>query len=196
MTDSAPTDCGGLAWRRCTDVNELRELLAIVEPNVWDAEGLTTRFPDRYRAYVACDARVGGPGGRVEAMGIAALLPTTKTLYIEDFALHPRVRERGLARPLYKAWRSFMLDDWPATRVCGDSTLIEVYLQNLDAWRAIMGVAEVRVDALPLLLAKRTPVRVMACRLTAPPADAYAEYQRLQREWIVAIAATAPRSSL
>lgn len=163
-------------WSRALLYSDLKEILELVDPNVWDSAGLATKYPTRYRAYVAKK-----DDGRVDAIGIAAYLPDTKTMHVEDFALHPRIRGQGLARRLYNGWREYMLEEWPETKACGGSTTIEVYLQNVEAWRKIMQVKEVEVKAEALIL--RHPIRVMACNLTHPSEEVYAEWQAFQRQW-------------
>jgi hypothetical protein len=171
-------------WERCNNYNELKEILEIVEPNIYDKEGIIKRYPAHYRAYVARGAPNSIP--QIGAIAIAAFLPKSRTLHIEDFAIHPYLRGLGYARLAYSSWRAFVWLEWyeaaPAY-LNGGGIMIEVYLHNVEAWRKIMGVTEVDVGSRQSrLLKKSTPIIVMGSNLSCPVA-AYAEWQSFQERW-------------
>lgn len=184
-------------WRRATDWSDLEELMELVEPNIFDKTKVATRYPNRLRAYVGTIAH-SLLGGALHSLGVSALvaeamgadavalaawLPESKVVHVEDFAIHPRWRGEGLARPAWTSWRAFLAQEWPETRVARDAMTIEVYLQNIEAWRKIMGVHELVTDMQPLYLLPTTPIQLMGRDLTCPVRDVYAEFQAFQRKW-------------
>jgi GNAT superfamily N-acetyltransferase len=156
-------------WKRATSYVEIQPVFELVEPdeNVWDREGICDKHPDRYQAYTTVDGC---------AIGIVCWLPVSKVLHIETFALHPEVRGQGRARWLFASLLAHVAEH---TDFSTDRLLIEVYPQNVEVWRKIMGVTEVDVGgATPLYL--KTPVTVMGKNADR---HAYAEWQTFQRAW-------------
>lgn len=169
-------------WERCYDFNDLKEILLLVEPNIYDAKGLVDRFPKLSRAYVARNAL----GTKVNAIAVATLLPISKTLHVEDFAIHPRVQKTGVARDAWLSWRKFLAEEWKETQKTGTSMTIEVYLHNVEAWRKIMGVTEIYVGGMkPLFISEKTPIKLMGRDLKVAPWLVYGELQRFQKKWMI-----------
>lgn len=177
-------------WFRATSWEQIEELMNFVEPscNVYDKHGIVSRFPTRYRAYIGyvdLNKREGVDSHQVNAIAIAALLPKTRTVHIETFALHPRVRKLDLAHSAWKSWRQYLVDEWPETKETGESITIEVYLQNVVPWSKIMHVQTLETGGMkPQLIDDSTPVMLMGRALNQPAAQVYAEWQAFQRHWI------------
>lgn len=188
-----------ITWRRSYQVGEFSHLLHLVEPNIFDERNLTSRFPKYYRAYVATRSRspaipseenenkyVSNSNSNIIAFAIAAWLPRQKVLHIEDFALCPLVRQQGIARLAFTSWQEFLNTEWPETGVetSKRSLMIEVYYQNIEAWRKIMQVEILDVQGIkPFGLKISTPIMVMGSRIQSPVL-AYLEWQNFQRMWI------------
>jgi len=167
-------------WEQNFDHNLFKEILEEVEPHHKEREAILLCIEHKlcYRSYVAKDEN-----GKVLAIAIAILLRTTETLHVEDFALHPSIREKGFARKLWDDWRSFVRSEG----ITMEAMTIEVYLQNIEPWRKIMGVTMLVTELLPspmksLSLAPNVDVMLMGRNLTAPVADVIAEWQRMQRD--------------
>lgn len=187
-----------ITWRRSYKVDEFVHLLHLVEPNIFDERNLTSRFPKHYRAFVASLSTNDNkenkfttllspttPPPKIIAFAIAAWLPRQKVLHIEDFALCPSIRQQGIARLLFTSWQELLTTDWPETGTSEQrSLMIEVYYQNIEAWRKIMQVEIIDVQGMkPIGLQVSTPIQVMGSRIQSPVLS-YLEWQSFQRMWI------------
>jgi hypothetical protein len=95
-------------------------------------------------------------------------------LHIEDFALHPRIHGNGYATPLWDAWMTLMHPK------CQGSISIEVYYNNIEVWRKIMGVEiEPNVKA-KIIDRPDAQVVFMTRNLKAPPNIVYKEWLHIQ----------------
>jgi hypothetical protein len=175
-------------WKRAKAFAEIKDILLQVEPtkHIYDPNGICSRFPDLSRAYVGF-LNNGEP--RASAIAIATLLPKSKVLHIEDFALCESARKQGLAHLAWSSWRVFVADEWYDTRACGKSLSIEVYVKNVEAWGKIMGVIKYDVRpmrALPQLMPDPNCVVFMGSHLDSVrfAKSAYAEFQEFQRRWV------------
>ncbi len=151
-----------MTWRAARDYAEIKELFELLEPpyNVWDREGLW----QWYKVFVTTDGT---------ALALVAWLPVTGVVHIETFGLHPRIRGQGRARGLFAALLAHVhaTHGWPT-----DKLLIEVYVENVEAWRKIMGVTEVDVgDMRPFHV--EDPMVIMGKGVDR---TAYEEWQRMQ----------------
>jgi len=167
-------------WHRFVNPNEplfdrFLEILRKFEPNTPLVHGLVSD-PKNYRCYIARD-KISGRG---EAVGIACYLPKSNVLHIEDFILDPCIHGKRLANALYKSWREFICSEWPEAKCAGISTMIEVYLQNVEPWEKILLVEKVKVSQPAKFIREDTPIVVMARNLPCSPDDAYAEWQAYQ----------------
>ncbi|CAH6419964.1 Hypothetical protein HVR_LOCUS1020 [uncultured virus] len=163
-------------WRRTFNYQEIDEIFCLCEPaiNVWDREGITTYDPDLYRTYVYEEKN------KILAIGIGSWLPKTRVFHIETFALHPDIRGQGRARSLYQSWRRFVRKDWAETISGDDTTMIEVYVYNVEAWRKIMGVVELDHNLKDTL---RTPAVLMGKNVRNVN-ESYQEYLHFKGKWI------------
>jgi len=180
-------------WRQCRDYKEMQEIFELVEPdvNVYDRQGIVSRFPNQYKAYTATMSGNNDPF--VVAIAIACFLPTTRVLHVETFAIHPLIRRRRLGKQAWQTWRQFIASDWkelksPIGEDAAD-TMIEVYLHNVSAWQSIMGVESLDIGDLPAkCIATSTPILVMGNGKLLKHRDqavaAYTEWQEFQDSWL------------
>jgi hypothetical protein len=162
------------SWQRCHDPTKFQEILNIVEPYEEERNMILNCIEQNivYRSYVALDTSES-----VVAIAIATFLPKTKVLHIEDFALHQKIQKQGYAKQLWKDWRNLVNETW--TKI--DSLTIEVYLQNMEPWRKIMGVSELLSNPSCLLpLAPRVPVMFMGKNLISSVDDILLEWKQVQ----------------
>lgn len=134
-------------WSRCTDVSELVELLVLVEPNLVERNAILSCLKDTeiYRAYIY-KTNVDGP---VDAINISTKLCDGKVLHVEDFALHPRIRGKGLARGVWNSWKDYVANVEKWIETTDPPMTIEVYPHNVEPWSKIMGVKVVSSEPLP-----------------------------------------------
>ncbi len=162
------------AWKRCFDATKFQEILNMVEPYEEERNMIVYCIQHNicYHSYIAVDAL-----DFVVAIAIATFLPKTQTLHVVDFALHPKIRKQKHAKQLWLNWRKLVKSEWTET----ESLTIEVYLQNVEAWKKILGVNEILPNPQYLLpLAPNVPMMFMGRNLTCPANEVLAEWQQLQ----------------
>lgn len=171
-------------WHRLTTgsgplFDNFLEILKGIEPNTPPVSGLVTCDPVNYRIYIACHS------DQVGAIAIACYLPKCKVLHIEDFALNPNIYGKGVATHLFDSWLEFVAAEWPEARdACSSrSLMIEVYLQNIEPWRKIMGVEKVKTSLAAIFIRDDTPIVLMAKNLPCHPDIAYKAWQVYQQEF-------------
>jgi len=163
-------------WEQNYNHTLFREILEIVEPHHREREAIMKCLERGlyYRSYLARDKN-----NSVVAIAIATLLPKTQTLHVEDFALHPIIRKQGHAQKLWDDWRALVRSEWTTVT----SMTIEVYLQNVEPWKKIMGVEELIPHPIKLLpLAPNVPMMLMGRDLTSPVNFIFKEWQEMQRD--------------
>lgn len=166
------------------------EILKGIEPNTIPVGGLVSYDPKNYRCYVACHS------GRVGAIAIGCYFPKKKNLHVEDYALSPHIYGKGLAEALWEAWLEFIWLEWPEVREAMSLT-IEVYLKNVQPWKKIMRVEEVKVSNKAIFISEATPIIFMARNLSALDAnDIYREWQDYQRVFYPALLKEKLRNNL
>jgi len=173
------------AWELVDNYSEdIDEILRLVEPYPAEHAAIVDciRLPlSVYKVYVARSHQLGAP----LALVLATFLPRTKTLHIEDYALHPIIRGLNLAAPLWRQWREFVAttEGWGPRQ----AITIEVYLQNVKVWNRVMGVADLKYK-IHLPLAPHVPVQFMGRDLTASPreiSDEWLEVQQREQQRVV-----------
>jgi hypothetical protein len=98
-----------IVWQKSCRPEDFEELLELVEPFERERKAIfqCIRTNVCYNAYVARNK-----DNRVVALAIATLLPKTQTLHVEDFALHPCIRNRHYAQKLWDSWRKLVSETW------------------------------------------------------------------------------------
>jgi hypothetical protein len=160
------------SWEFTTDVTLLKEILNLVEPHKREREAIIKCIEKNivYKCYVAKDCQQN-----VVAIIIATFLEQSKTLLIEDFALHPKIRNKGFAMKIWDDWRNLVKKEWTDV----DALCIEVYLYNVEAWKNIMKVKELFPQPYRLDLAPNSLVMFMGKDLTETAENILIEWRKI-----------------
>ncbi len=161
-----------LQWEQCKNQHDIEELLHLVEP-----------YPQEFNAIMKClgnhpglyDVSVVWYDSRIVALCIATFLPKTKTVHIEDFALHPIIRGQGYAQILWDGWLKYY-------NISENQALtVEVYAQNIKIWSKIMKIKDLGVEDAHIMLVPKAPMRFMGKNLSVNPKLVYEEWFAIQR---------------